>query len=478
MNRKTFWIIFLLGVAMRVAMIWIPPLWYDENFSLILARLPLLRLLEATAADVHPPLFYLLIWPIGQLTHTAWLVRLPSLFLSIGTLALFPRLLNQFSVGPRAQAIAFAMLAILPMQLQYAQEARMYALLEFLFVVGAISVLEDRKALLVLSVAGMLYTQNYGLFYTATLLLLSLIDYGITPKGRGQQSAIVLGIILWLPWIPVLQGQMNTIKGIYWLFDASFGTILHEIWKTFFAFTVNHPAGMVASMLIVFPLLMFAIWHLFWKRPPFWYEIATLAFGPLAFAIIASSVQPVVLFRPLIGITPFMYLACALFLAEIKTLRMQLYAACFIVPILVMSISGYYAFIREQKEYGGTGDLVASTKYILDRWQPGDVIYHANDASLVNFMPYVGDRPQYLMPDCEQKAFGTLSDGTRLAIGIDIEPIEKIQYKRIWFIGVESPLLPACAFKQYEAITKDLGQAAYVMHSDKLVYSAIWLLTK
>ena len=79
MSRRTFWIVLAIGAVLRLLFIWVPPLWYDENFSLLLSRLPFLNMITATMGDVHPPLYYILIWPIGHIPNAApWLIRLPT----------------------------------------------------------------------------------------------------------------------------------------------------------------------------------------------------------------------------------------------------------------------------------------------------------------------------------------------------------------------------------------------------------------
>lgn len=35
--------------------------WYDEMFSIMLIRMPISELIEKTAKDVHPPLYYLIL---------------------------------------------------------------------------------------------------------------------------------------------------------------------------------------------------------------------------------------------------------------------------------------------------------------------------------------------------------------------------------------------------------------------------------
>jgi len=78
-----FWVPFLLGSLLRLAWIWTQPLWYDENFTLAVLRLPLDRMWTAILGDVHPPLFYLLYKPFALLELPTWCLRIPSVLLGI-----------------------------------------------------------------------------------------------------------------------------------------------------------------------------------------------------------------------------------------------------------------------------------------------------------------------------------------------------------------------------------------------------------
>src|ERR1035437_8314979 len=132
MSRKFLAWIFAISAVLRLAVIWIAPAWYDENFSLILSRLPIDSMLADTAGHTHPPLYYLLICPLVQLHAPIWVLRIPSTLLSLASIWLFWRILEEFRLPLRIQMAALILMAIMPIQLYYAQEARMYSLLEFL----------------------------------------------------------------------------------------------------------------------------------------------------------------------------------------------------------------------------------------------------------------------------------------------------------------------------------------------------------
>ena len=53
--------IVLLSFALRLYTLGDANVWWDEAYSVWLARMPLADVLRITAADVHPPLYYALL---------------------------------------------------------------------------------------------------------------------------------------------------------------------------------------------------------------------------------------------------------------------------------------------------------------------------------------------------------------------------------------------------------------------------------
>ena len=507
MSKRTYLIILAIGAFLRLFLIGNAGLWYDENFSLILSRAPFLNMFMATVGDVHPPLYYILIWPIGQIANMPpWAIRVPSALFSIVTLALFPRILKSLSVPKNVKLIAFVMLAILPMQIHYAQEGRMYALLEMLMVIGVLAVLEDRPVLLAGAAAALLYTQNYGLFYVAALGCLVLILFinewrsatnvtrlakwfagDLTEEGKRIEHdikrrwlmhllALAIGGILWLPWLPIMLQQAAFIHVNYWIFDLSWGAMLYEIWKLFWAFSLTHPSSMIAAMLVTYAWLLLGIWYLFVKRPATWPTIALLAFGPVVMAIVASfTVQPILLFRPLIGITPFLYLVCAYPLGALNTARARLYVACFIAPLILMSLIGYYYYLPGQKMMDGTGNMQSGIDYITAHWQPGDMIFDTNDLGWINVRPYT-DLPEFSNPNCEERFPGAISPATHEALGVQNRTLDQLPpHKRLWVVAIISPMLRDCELARTHELIGD-AKPAFIMQDNKLLLSAIWLM--
>jgi uncharacterized membrane protein len=144
MTKRWLLVLFAIAAILRLGFVWIAPAWYDENFTLIVSRLPFDRMLLAVAGDVHPPLWYLLLWPLGQLHAPIWVLRIPAALLSVFSVGIFWSILGALELSPRVRVAALVLMAILPIQLYYAMEARMYTLLEFL-VLAAVLRSEERR---------------------------------------------------------------------------------------------------------------------------------------------------------------------------------------------------------------------------------------------------------------------------------------------------------------------------------------------
>ncbi len=118
----------LIASALYGYRIDVRPLWWDEGFSIYVARLAPLDLLRTLAADVHPPAYFLLLSGWTSLIGAApFSVRSLSVLTSVLTVALL------YAAGRRingsAGAVMTAALSIVsPYLLYYARETRMYSL--------------------------------------------------------------------------------------------------------------------------------------------------------------------------------------------------------------------------------------------------------------------------------------------------------------------------------------------------------------
>jgi len=130
---EKYWIVTVLATG--VLFFWLTmlvsagqPVWFDEGYSLLLAKSSFSELLSLTAVDAHPPLYYLLlkIWG-GVFGFSEFAIRSLSAFLMSGAVVMAAVTLRQlFSTRVALTALPFLLFA--PFVLRYGYEVRMYAL--------------------------------------------------------------------------------------------------------------------------------------------------------------------------------------------------------------------------------------------------------------------------------------------------------------------------------------------------------------
>jgi mannosyltransferase len=194
-------------------------LWFDEAFSLTMAKMPLLSMVRwIPGNDTHPPLYYALLggWVHLFGSSEAAVRSLSALigFLMVPLLYAFAREM----VEPHLAFVASALLAGSAFATVAAQEARMYALLGLLALASwhslRLGLRRERAwawALYVVSSALMLYTHYFGF-----LVLGSQVLY-VLPLARHDRRALVTAALamaaslaLFLPWVPGFLAQATS----------------------------------------------------------------------------------------------------------------------------------------------------------------------------------------------------------------------------------------------------------------------------
>jgi mannosyltransferase len=131
MRSRHWWLVLILLLAsgLRFFRLDAHSLWFDEALSVLIGRLTLQQVLSGAAGSSHPPGYYLLlhVWQAVGLGGHDWLLRYPSAFASVLSVALAYRVGESLFDG-RTGLLAALGMAIAPFQVYYAQEARMYAL--------------------------------------------------------------------------------------------------------------------------------------------------------------------------------------------------------------------------------------------------------------------------------------------------------------------------------------------------------------
>jgi mannosyltransferase len=212
-----FALIIVASVVVRFFRLGSRELWLDETYSALLANMPFKQMLQYIMGDVHPPLFYVLLWAWVRLAgDSEAALRLFSVGLfSIGTVGFF--FVVRKWLGAHPAAFATSLFAVSPILFVYSLEVRMYmllvcsviALLGFHHIVTS----ETNRSWFLLILYGfaaaLVYETHYvGLFVVGAFFLDWLILTRFRPNRLlrlGFAGLVTLALIA--PWMPVMFHQ-------------------------------------------------------------------------------------------------------------------------------------------------------------------------------------------------------------------------------------------------------------------------------
>ena len=213
----------LLGIY--VPRIFTYDFWSDECFSVLLSHMGFKEMLDATAADVHPPFFYAALMVLYRIFgDQAWAYGLASLIpygASLALCATFVR--KKFGAGPAA--CTMLCWAFMHNAVTYNTELRMYSWTAF-FVFASFCLLYtclEKHAwpahiALGLSAALASYCHYYG-FLAAGLILFALMVVSLVRRAHvGKMIATcACALATYLPWLLVLLDTFKRSSDGFWL---------------------------------------------------------------------------------------------------------------------------------------------------------------------------------------------------------------------------------------------------------------------
>lgn len=343
--------VLLLAFGLRFHLLAAQSFWNDEGNSARLSERTVALIIEGTASDIHPPLYYLLLHGWRQLAgDTEFGLRAFSALagvLLVAGVAAFSRIIQPRDRWRRGMVgVAALLTAVNPALIYYSQETRMYALLGLLAVLSTWALWNWRAAgggarwlwaiAYVLMAAAGLYTHY---FFPAVLVAHNLVVLAwlLTSRRSGGWATAVrrlalpwvgmmlAALLLYAPWLPIFAGQFGADDlGERGSLAAFLLTAVS--WMTFGS-TIAAETVEWAVVLIVM-LLFIGLWL---GRRWVWGTAVCLLI-PLLLMYVAGTVQPEYLKFLLVAVPFFLILlATAVTTARQRSIRV-------ILPILLMSV--------------------------------------------------------------------------------------------------------------------------------------------
>jgi uncharacterized membrane protein len=222
-------IIIAFGAALRIYKLDGDSLWLDEAYSIKFSQEAPAGIIEETAKDVHPPLYYFALhyWMLA-FGDSETMVRLLSALFGILALPVIYKLASRM-FDKSTGLLAAGLLALSRFHLEFSQEARMYSLLclfSLLSIYYFLKLLEGKSryalAGYIITSALMMYTHVYSFFIIAAenLYLLTLLFASRDIFKRLWKRWIIAQVILavlFLPWLSVQLQQFSRVQQGFWI---------------------------------------------------------------------------------------------------------------------------------------------------------------------------------------------------------------------------------------------------------------------
>jgi hypothetical protein len=462
-------LILVMAFSIRIVGILSRPIWYDEAFSVLFSGKGLSAMMYGTlsqtttgSAEEHPLGYYTMLWAwmkiFGQSIPAA---RLFSIILSLASLILIYQIgCNLFN---EKTAITAALLfSVLPFQVHFAQEIRMYSLLTFWLLLATYSFLSGRygnwKWWLVFAISSALaqYTHNLAAIYLIPLAVTPLIQKD-WKTFKAVVIASIFSILLYLPWLIHLPAQFSKVQSSYWVERPGVEKIF-----TLILFYLPHlplpnnqllPGLLIATSTIALAAFQTIIARkngLDTANKTLW--LAYLAFMPPIFLWSISQLVPVYVERALL---PSHAIFCIwLAVAFTQTRPPRAIQALIFIFIATSSVMGLYQHIT----YKGFpyGPYKMLNESIQNRVENGDVIIHSNKLSYLPSFYFDQNIQQGFIIDPPGSNIDTLAPATREILKLnEIEDLEKgtSNASRVWFIIFQQSIVE---FKRENKTLPDL----------------------
>ncbi len=442
--------VLFLALLVRLSGIASRPIWYDEAFSILFSEKGPDAILtgtlspdpEGSSADIHPPGYYFLLWGwIQNFGPSVVSVRSLSVLAGLGVVAMI-YLLGIKLFDQRVGLTASLLGTLLPFQIHYAQEIRMYVFTTLFISLAAYAFWQAKQTgrfgwwiLFVFSAAAAQYTHNLAAIFLIALALIPIFQRD-WKSARSVALAGLAVILLYLPWLLQLPAQFANIERGYWIQIPG----VERFFTLFLLYLPNLPVqeSWLALMLLI-SLSIIALGGYQTaiaagaSKPRNAAWLAYLSFVPPIMLWLISQFRPVYLERIFLVSHAFfcLWLAWALFNTRLPRL-------VFGFSLVLLTFGIGYGFFRHVANthfpYAPFSELDA---YLRSEIRPGDLILHSNKLSLLPAIYYDRALPQAYIEDSPGGQTDTLAPATRHVLGItafaDMDHAAE-NVSRIWFI--------------------------------------------
>lgn len=237
MQNKLVWLkahimdILIWGLIVFFSLLYISLLfnyniWTDEAFTLQLVKGNLAEIIEGTANDVHPPLYYFYSKLFYVLTGgSLWVQKFITIIPQVGTYVLIATVFRK-KFGDMAAFLSLLFFTCIPCTMEFTVQVRMYSLaLLFVTLCGIFAYeayTENTKRSwiwLTVGALGAAYTHYFA--FVSIIVIVGFLFLAILFKKRALFKnwaiAAVVMVVGYLPWVQPFITQVTRVRESYWI---------------------------------------------------------------------------------------------------------------------------------------------------------------------------------------------------------------------------------------------------------------------
>lgn len=201
-------------------------IWTDEAFTLKLLRGSFKDIIEGTAKDVHPPLYYLYGKIFFDITgESLWVQKFLTIIPQVGTYALIATAFRK-RFGDVATFLTLVFFTCIPCTMEFTVQIRMYSLALFFVTLCGIYAYEaymDNKkkdwVWVIIGALGAAYSHYFAFVSVIVIVGFLFLAILFTKRELFKNWLISAGCMLagYLPWAGIFYEQVTRVRENYWI---------------------------------------------------------------------------------------------------------------------------------------------------------------------------------------------------------------------------------------------------------------------
>lgn len=371
--------------------------WRDEGFSYYMAHMSIMQMIQITAKDFNPPLYYILLhmW-INVFGTTEIAMRSLSFIFYIATIYVFYMFITDvLKVSSRIHLFFYlVIMAFNPVLLYYAFEVRMYSLVGLFAMISYYFFFQKKWWLYTFVTVLGLYTHYYFIF--VVLAQCATLVFGHKNKVRNELNLLkfpLIGVGFFAPWLLYISKWFFGQTQSFWMEKLTITRFLTLPGVLFTGYESSgyyqyYDAQIGVFTVIIVAIVGFLLWNTRRHRDKKTLAIAWWAF--LGYFVVGS----ISLFKPIF--VPRYLLFCSIGLtAFLVTLlnKARLRIQIAVISILLIMIAHY---TTSEVQFKTKGDLRATIHQISYIAGKNDLLYVTDAANYFVASYYFGEKHVYV----------------------------------------------------------------------------------